>query len=343
MQRKRKLVSAVIFLCSLHLAILLAGFVAPTDPTAQNRDFPFAPPTRIHFVDAQGHFHLRPFVYESASSPDGLYQYHDLHEHEYPVHLFVRGSEYKFAGLLTCQVHLFGVDAPAQIFLAGTDTYGRDQFSRILYGGQMSVAAGVLATGISLLLGLVVGCIAGYYGSWIDESVMRLAELFLVLPWLYLLLAVRTFLPLHITPAATFFLLIAVIGTIGWARPARLIRGVVLSARSRKYVAASRGFGASDFHILRRHVLPHTYGLLLTQAVLLAPQYIIAEVTLSFFGLGAGEPMPSWGSLLANLQHYNVMVSYWWMFAPALALVLVSFGYLAVANVFHEQLQSGSI
>jgi peptide/nickel transport system permease protein len=343
MQGKVKIVVALVFLGSLHLVILFAGFVAPCNPAEQNRDFAFAPPTRIHFVDSQRQFHLRPFVYQSASSPDGLYQYEELREHEYPVHLFVRGPEYKLAGLVTARIHLFGADAPARIFVAGTDNYGRDQFSRILYGGQMSVAAGLLATGISLLFGLVVGCISGYYGRWIDESIMRLAELFLVLPWLYLLLTIRAFLPLHITPEDSFFLLVAVIGTIGWARPAKLIRGVVLSARNRKYVLASRGFGASDFHILRRHVLPHTYGILLTQAALLAPQYIIAEVTLSFFGLGAGEPVPSWGSLLANLQQYNVMVSYWWMFAPALALVLVSFGYQAVANAFHERLKSGSI
>jgi peptide/nickel transport system permease protein len=235
------------------------------------------------------------------------------------------------------------VEAPAEIFLAGTDNYGRDQFSRILYGGQISVAAGLLATGASLLLGLLIGCVAGFYGKWVDESAMRLAELFLVLPWLYLLLAVRAFLPLHISPAQTFFLLVVVIGTIGWARPARLIRGIVLGAKNRKYVTASRGFGASDYYILRRHVLPHTYGILLTQAALLVPQYVIAEVTLSFFGLGLSEPMPSWGNLLANLQQYNVLVSYWWMFLPAVALVLVSFGYLSVANAFHERLQSGSI
>jgi peptide/nickel transport system permease protein len=118
---------------------------------------------------------------------------------------------------------------------------------------------------------------------------------------------------------------------------------VVLSAKNRKYVLASRGFGASNFHILRRHVLPHTHGVLLTQAALLVPQYVIAEVTLSFFGLGLSEPMPSWGNLLASLQQYNVLVSYWWMFTPAIALILVTIGYLGVANAFHQQLQSDSI
>jgi peptide/nickel transport system permease protein len=343
MSRKGKVIAVLIFLVSLHLVILFAGFIAPCDPASQNRDFPFAPPTRLHFVDARGHLHFRPFIYQSVSSPEGLYEYTEIREEAYPVHFFVSGFEYKVAGLLSSHTHLLGVDAPAQIFLAGSDNYGRDQFSRILFGGQISLAAGMLATGMSLSIGLLVGCASGFYGSWIDESAMRLAELFLVLPWLYVLLAVRSFLPLHVSPAQTFLLLVAVIGTIGWARPARLVRGVVLSAKSRKYVAASRGFGASDAYILRRHVLPHTYGILLTQAALLVPQYVIAEVTLSFFGLGLSEPMPSWGNLLANLQQYSVLVSYWWMFVPALALVLVSLGYLAVANAFHERLQSGSI
>ncbi|MGD0758979.1 MAG: ABC transporter permease [Candidatus Sulfotelmatobacter sp.] len=343
MKSKKKLIAAAIVLLALHLAILLAGFVAPYQPAMQNRDFPYISPTRLHFVDARGHWHVRPFVYQSVARPDSLYEYTEARDQKYPVHFFVSGSEYKIAGGLPSHTHLFGVDAPAQIFLAGTDNYGRDQFSRILYGGQISLAAGLLATAISLLLGVCIGCISGFYAGWIDESAMRLAELFLVLPWLYVLLAVRAFLPLHISPSQTFLLLVAVIGTIGWARPARLVRGIVLSARSRKYVTASRGFGASDAYILRRHVLPHTYGTLLTQAALLVPQYVIAEITLSFFGLGLSEPMPSWGNLLANLQQYNVLVSYWWMFAPALALVLVSLGYLTVANAFHQQLQSGSI
>jgi peptide/nickel transport system permease protein len=343
MTGKRKIWIALIFLAFLHAAILFSGFVAPYNPTSQNRDLPFVPPTRLHFVDVRGHLHLRPFVYQWAARPQALYDYEESHERAYPVHFLVRGDEYKIGGLVTLRIHLFGADTPAQIFLAGSDNYGRDQFSRVLYGGRISLGAGLLATGISLLLGLLLGTVSGFYGRWVDEGIMRLAELFLVLPWLYLLLAVRAFLPLHISPIQTFFLLVGVIGSIGWARPARLVRGIVLSARTRKYVLASRGFGASDAHVLRRHVLPHTYGVLLTQAALLVPQYVIAEVTLSFFGLGLSEPLPSWGNLLANLQQYNVLVSYWWMFAPGLALVVFSLGYLAVANAFHEQLQSASI
>ena len=200
--------------------------------------------------------------------------------------------------------------------------------------------AGLLAAGLSLGLGLLLGAVAGFYGGWLDEILMRGAELFLALPWLYLLFAVRAFLPLHITPAQAFLLLITVIGLIGWARPARLIRGVVLSAKERDYVLAARGFGASDFYLLRRHILPQTFGVVLTQAALLIPQYILAEVTLSFLGLGVGEPVPSWGNMLGALQQYHVLASYWWMFIPGLVLIPVFLGYYTLANALHKRVKS---
>jgi peptide/nickel transport system permease protein len=232
------------------------------------------------------------------------------------------------------------VDEPGKIFLFGSDGFGRDELSRVLYGGQISVAAGISATIITLLAGSAVGIIAGYYGGWIDEALMGVDELFLSLPWLYFLLGVRAFLPLHLSTLRTFFLLTGVIGLIGWARPARLVRGMVLSSRNRNYVLAARGFGASDFYLLRRHILPEVFGLLLTQAALLIPRYIAAEVTLSFFGLGVNEPMPSWGNMLSALQQYGVLVSYGWLFAPACALVVTSVLYSSLAEVFHSRLKS---
>jgi peptide/nickel transport system permease protein len=212
-----------------------------------------------------------------------------------------------------------------------------------LSGGQISLAAGLIATLIALSVAAIIGTISGYYGKWIDESLMGSAELFLSLPWFYFLIGVRAFLPLHVSPTQTFLLLITVIGLIGWARPARLIRGIVLSARNRNYVLAARGFGGSDFYILRRHVLPETFGVLLTQAALLVPQYIAAEATLSFFGLGIAEPVPSWGNMLSVLQQYNVLVSYRWLLAPAGALVVTSVMYWLLADAVHHWLQSHSV
>ena len=223
------------------------------------------------------------------------------------------------------------------MFLLGSDGFGRDQLSRLLHGAQVSLAAGLLAAAVSLGLGWVLGGLAGFYGGWVDAVVMRGAELFLALPWLYLLLAVRAVLPLHVSAAQAFLMIVLVIGLVDWARPARLVRGIVLSARERSYVLAARGFGASDLYLLRRHVAPQTLGVVLTQAALLVPQYILAEVTLSFLGLGVSEPAASWGNMLGALQQYHVLVSYWWMWAPGLVLVPVFLAYFALSEALRPR------
>jgi peptide/nickel transport system permease protein len=327
--KKRALLLALV---ASHGAVLLAGFFAPYDFAQQHRELPFAPPSRIHFVDARGHIHLRPFVCALEDRPGSFGEYLENPDYCFPVQVLVRGASYELFGILKSNWHLFGASSPANIFLMGTDAYGRDIFSRFLYGGQVSLFAGVLATLFSLLFGTLLGSIAGYYGGWLDAVIMRGAELFLALPWLYLLFAVRAFLPLSLSAVGAFLLLISVIGLVGWARPARMIRGIVLSSRERHYVLAARLFGGSDTYLMRRHILPDTYSIILTQAVLLIPQYVLAEVTLSFLGLGVGEPTPSWGNMLSALQQYSVLVSYWWMLIPGLVMVPVFCGYLLLAS-----------
>ncbi len=339
MTARRKLRIALLALACFHGFVLFAGFFAPYEFSAQDREHPFAPPTRLHFVDAQRKIHLRPFVYGSECAPDARAGCASDDLTIYPVHFLVRGAPYKIAGLFPARLRLFGVQEPGRVFLIGTDDYGRDQFSRFLYGGQISLLAGLLAAILSVSLGAVIGALAGFYGGWVDEALMRVAELFLASPWLYLLFAVRAALPLHVAEWQIFMLLISVLGLLGWARPARLVRGIVLSAKERNFVLAARGFGATDTHILRHHVLPQTYGALLTQLALLIPHYVLAEVTLSFLGLGVGEPVPSWGNLLSYLQQYSVLSSYWWMFMPALLLVPLFLAYYAVADALQEQFQ----
>ena len=319
-------------LAAVHLAALAAGFLAPYAPVEQNRTMPYAPPTRIHFVDAAGRFHARPFVYamEERDGVPGAYEEDRSRRH--PVRFLVTGAPYVIAGVVRGRTHLFGVEDPARVFLLGADGLGRDQLSRLLHGAQVSLAAGLLATALSLGLGWLLGTTAGFYGGWVDAVVMRGAEMVLALPWLYLLLAVRAALPLHVPPAEAFLMIVLVIGLVDCARPARLVRGVVLSARERNYVLAARGFGASDVYLVRRHIAPHTLGLVLTQAAVLVPQYVLAEVTLSFLGLGVSEPAPSWGNMLAALQQYHVMSTYWWMWAPGVALVPVFLAYFVLSE-----------
>jgi peptide/nickel transport system permease protein len=325
----------LVALGGLHIAILLAGFFSPYDPARQNRELPYAPPTRIHSVDARNHFRVVPLVCALEDRPDAAGEYFESPDRCAPIQFLVKGVSYRLIGPFRASLHLFAVDAPEEIHLMGTDALGRDIFSRFLYGGRISLFAGVLATLLTLVCGTFFGTVAGYYGGWFDAFLMRAAELFLALPWLYLLFAVRAFLPLSLSGGRTLLLLVGVIGLVGWARPARMIRGVVLSSRERHYVLAARMFGASDTYLMRRHVLPDLYSIILTQAALLIPQYVLAEVVLSFLGLGVGEPTASWGNMLSALHQYAVLVSYWWMLMPGLLLVPVFLAYSLLAGYLH--------
>jgi len=304
MSRRTKIRAALAWLLLLHAAILLAGFVAPYPYEEQHRDYPLAPPSALRFSGAR----------LTAQDPAGGW---------HAVRFFTGGR-------------LFGTDAPGVVFLWGSDGLGRDIFSRVLYGGQVSLLTGMSAAALALGLGLLFGIGAGYFGGWPDQLIMRLGELAMAVPWFYLLLAARAFLPLHIGPIDAFLLLVGIIGAVGWVRPARLVRGVALSAREQPFLLAARGFGASHPYLIRRHLLPFTRPVLLTQATVLIPQFILAEVGLSFLGLGIGQPVPSWGNMLAEAREYHVMVSHPWLLAPGLAAIPVLLGYLVLADALLE-------
>ena len=330
----KKLRFAIIALVLVHGFVIFPGLFAPCSPTEQHRDLAYLPPMHLHLVDAAGHLHLRPFVYMPVAVDSDGFQYQEDRSKAYPLKLLERRSN---------RLHLLTVDEPGNLFLMGTDGFGRDIFSRVLFGGRISLAAAVLAMMLSLSIGALLGCIAGQFGGFADASIMRASELVLAVPWLCLLLAIRAFLPLHISPATTLFLVSGVIGIINWARPARIVRGVVLSAKERAFVISARGFGASEWYLLKRHVLPQTFGVLITQAVILIPQFIMAEAILSFLGLGIEESLPSWGNMLAALQQFGVIASYWWMAAPMLGLVSVSLTYFLLADALeHRNLRQNS-
>jgi len=324
---------AFLFLGAVYLAALGATFLAPYGYAEQHRRHPLTPPTGVHFFDAEGRFHLRPFVYHG--------------EERCALRFFVRrdpgADPWPEEGIQQKpRWHLFQVDPPGVIFLLGTDELGRDQFSRLLFGARISLFSGLLAGVLAVALGTLLGAVAGFFGGWVDEVLMRLVELALALPWLYLLLTVRAFLPLHIEPTQSFILVVAVIALIGWATPARLGRGVALAVRRQDMVQAAEALGVRPAGILLRCVLPQTASVALTQLSLLIPQFILAEVTLSFLGLGVGEPVPSLGSMLAALQNYHVLTSAWWMGLPAIALGMVVLSYHRLANVLQERLSPPS-
>jgi peptide/nickel transport system permease protein len=336
----RRLALPAGFLLAVHALLACAEFVAPYDPAEQNRQLAMAPPTPLRLRDAEGRMRTWPFVYPWRASAGEPGRFEADESRPLPLRLFVPGSPWRVFGLGSTR-HLFGVDEPGRILLLGTDAYGRDQLSRLLHGGRLSLGAGLLAATLTLGLGLVVGLVAGFKGGLVDAGLMRLVELFLALPWLYLLLGARAFLPLQVPPGQAFLLVVLLLAAVDWARPARLVRGVALSARGAEPVLAARGFGAGDAYLIRRHVLGEALPVLLTQAALLVPQYVLAEVTLSFLGLGIGEPAPSWGNMLAPLQQYHVLASRWWMWLPALALAPVFLAYYSLSDALLERVRAG--
>lgn len=320
------------FLIPIHLLVLLAGFFAPFGYAEQHRAFPYCPPSLPHLMLQKGG--LAALFYPWRATSVGSYE----EDRSRPVRLqfLVRRSRYAvLAGWSEgpqSDLRLFGFDSSEPIFLLGSDAYGRDQFSRLLYGGECSLFTGLLAAFIALGLGTFLGATATLQ-RWLDEAVMRATEISMSIPAIYLLLAVRAALPLRTGPQEFYTWIALIIGATGWARPARLVRGVVLSVKSRDYVAAARGFGATEYYLFRCHILPELSVLLLTQMAVLIPQYVLAEVTLSFLGLGVNEPVPSWGNMLVPLQQYAVLANCPWMFAPALAAIPVAFAYYVLSIV----------
>ncbi len=225
--------------------------------------------------------------------------------------------------------------APSAHHWLGTDNFGRDLLTRVLAATRISLLASCLATILTLGIGVGLGAYAGFHGGWRDIAVKHASELFLSLPWFYLLLGIRSLLPLTLAPSAAVLAIGVVGGATAWPRTCRLVRGVVLSEKERDYVAAARAFGASDLHLLRFHLLPAVRGVVAVQAALLIPQFVLAEASLSFLGLGVGEPTASLGNMLVALREPSLVAACPWMLAPALVLILFSAACRTAANFEH--------
>jgi peptide/nickel transport system permease protein len=230
--------------------------------------------------------------------------------------------------------------APSRTHWLGTDDYGRDVWSRYLYGTRWSVSVGLCATALVMLLGWAIGGLAGFQGGWVDWILMQITELFLVIPWLYLLIAVRAAMPLNLSPRRAFAILLFAIALTSWARPARIVRGLVLSLREKEYVQAALGFGVGGLTTFFRHVAPGTYGLLATQTLLLLPRFILAEVTLSYMGLGLGEPEPSWGTMILPLKQVYLLRDEWWRVLPLLLMIPFFAGLAMLARTLERKFSS---
>jgi peptide/nickel transport system permease protein len=227
-----------------------------------------------------------------------------------------------FAGI-PCDLHLFGTTGAGKINLLGTDEQGRDQFSRLVYGGRISLFIGLVGVLISFPIGMILGGISGYFGGWIDAGIMRVAEVLMTLPSLYLLVALASVLPDRVSSTQRFLLIVIITSFISWAGLARVIRGQVLSIKEREFVQAARAMGAKPFYIITRHVLPQTATYLIISATLAIPSFIVSESVLSLIGLGIQAPDPSWGNLLSLATNTSILVFQpWLIWPPALLIIL---------------------
>src|SRR5215468_8573841 len=301
------LIAGVSVVTLFYLIAVFAKMLAPYDYGSLSRREPFAPPTAIRFRDANGQWHARPFIYARRLVDPTTQRYEEIPDRAYPLELFTRGYSYEFLWLLPTNLHLFGVrsiagaEAP-RVFLLGADRSGRDRFSRLLMATRYSLLVGPIGALLASALGVLIGVIAGYVGGWTDAVLMRAADVMLALPTLVLILAVRATFPPGLPPADAIKLLWTIFVMLGWAEMARLARGLTGELRQREYVVAAVSLGCSPARVIVRHILPGAALSLTAQALLILPDFLLAETALSFLGVGLQEPEASWGSLLASVD-----------------------------------------
>jgi peptide/nickel transport system permease protein len=301
---------------------LFAPFLAPYAQDTMDRERFYHPPQRIHVLDAAGRFRA-PFVYATTPAEASGFAFREDPAHIQPLRFFVRGEPYRLFGFLPANLHLFGLDPPAHVFLLGADPFGRDVLSRLLFGAQISLTVGLVGIAISFTLGLLLGGISGYFGGWVDNVVMRGTELLLSIPGLYLIIALRAVFPVNLPSQQVYLAIVAILAFIGWAGLARVIRGMVLSLRRQEFVAAAEALGVPRLRIIARHILPNTMSFVIVAATLSIPGYILGEVFLSFLGVGVQEPAASWGNMLNQARTLRVLTSFpWLLWAPGTAIFL---------------------
>lgn len=295
--------------CVALLAVA-APWLAPNPLDRRFADSLYAPPTVMHLFHAR-----RPFIYQQRLLSRLERRFEDDVSRPVPLRWLTGGR-------LVSVPETEG----GPLLLLGADAFGRDIFSRLLYGARASLALALVATLAALLVGALVGGVAGYAGGVVDDLLSRFTEFVLVLPAMYVALALRAALPLVLPAGTVFVLLAAIFALLGWPIVARGVRAIVASEREREYVAAGHALGAGPWRMLVRHLLPSAAGYLAVQATLLLPAFILAEATLSYVGLGFPDSMPTWGTMLQDAANVSVVGQAPWMLAPAAAIFLVVLG-----------------
>ena len=323
-RHKLALVGGAILIALYVVGVGFPEFFATQDLTKRHQDFVYAPPQRIHFFDADGVFHLRPFVYAQTRSrdPETMRRiYTEDTSTRFPLYLFVRGDPYELWGLFPSDLHFIGVKE-GYLFLFGTERLGRDLFSRTLHAARISLSIGLIGVGLSFILGCVLGGISGFYGGAIDTVIQRVIEFLVSIPTLPLWMALAAAVPADWPQVRVYFAITIILSVVGWAGLARVVRGKVLSLRGEDFVQAAAIAGSKDGSIIVRHILPSFFSYLVVHVTLAVPRMFLGETALSFLGLGLQVPVVSWGVLLSEGQNVQTIAIHPWIIIPAIFVIV---------------------
>ena len=311
-------------LAVLVFSAVFAEFLSPVVPSERNNKYLASGPMGIHFFDAEWSFHPRPFVYARTTKRDPvtLRKLSVIDETKFwPIQFFVRGSAYKFWGLIDTDIHLIAAEG-GFVHLFGTDNLGRDVFTRTLHATRVSLSVGLVGVAFAFILGAIIGGIAGYFGGMIDNLIMRLIEFIRSVPTLPLWLALSATLPREWTSFQVYLAITFILALIGWTHLARTVRSKLLALREEDFPLAARLSGCTDMRIILRHLLPSFMSYMIVDVTIAFPEILLAETSLSFLGLGLRDPVESWGVLLYAAQNVRSIAHMPWLLIPGLFVVL---------------------
>ena len=336
--------AALILLGVIYFMLLFADFISPYTKDFSDRSMAYVPPSKIFVIDENGHL-SRPYTYNYKREFDPVnlrikYKFDRSQKHY--IKFFAKGESYKFLGLIPMKRHLVTTDRDGRLFLLGTDINGRDVFSRLLFGGRISMTIGFLALFVLFPIGLLYGGIAGYFGGKTDMLMMRFAEAIMCIPSFYLLIILASILPSGMTSIQRFMLIVIILALIGWAGFARVVRGMVLSVKNQEYVQAARSIGASRLGIIIKHILPQTTSYVIVAMTLSVPGYILSESGLSFLGLGIQQPDASWGNMLKEAQEYTNILYRPWLLTPGFLIFVAVLSFNLIGDTIRDVLDPKS-
>jgi peptide/nickel transport system permease protein len=322
--KRRSAMASLHVLAALYLMSLFAEVLAPYPPNQHHLDYVYAPPQPLRWTlkDGLHVLRLQPLV-----DPVTFRKHFRETDHPVPVRWMAKSSEVQLLGLIPTERRLLQVEARpntggATLFLLGADKYGRDIFSRAIFGARVSLTVGLVGILLSLVLGVALGGISGCAGGRTDEFIQRGVEVIHSLPQLPLWIAFAAIMPASWSALSTYFAITLLLGLLGWTNLARVVRGKVLAIRHEDYVAAARLAGASHGYLLCRHLLPACLGNVIATLTLSMPAMILGETALSFLGLGLRPPVVSWGVMLQDCLDLKVAANYPWLLMPGVLVVM---------------------